>query len=118
MEDGDGISLTAVNHPGSVYGWRAWFWSFFYWLHPSDISPDALETIEIEIKPGQNRTMRINDFARKAAALHERIAELDAALSEALDGWEDAAAYKGDYLRDKHGDLGGITRLRAVRAKG
>ena len=48
------------------------------------------------------------------AAKDARIAELEAALSEAIYGWEDGAAYKGDYLREKHGDAEGITAARAV----
>jgi hypothetical protein len=44
----------------------------------------------------------------------ERIAELEAALKEAIEGWEDGANYKGDYLRAKHGDTEDIARVRAV----
>jgi hypothetical protein len=39
---------------------------------------------------------------------------LAAALKEALDGWEDAAQYKGEFLMKKHGDAEDIARLRAL----
>lgn len=44
-------------------------------------------------------------------------ARLADALEEALDGWEYAASYKGDYLRNKHGDAEDIARLRALLAE-
>lgn len=40
--------------------------------------------------------------------------QLADALKEALDGWEDAANYKGDYLAKKHGDAEDIARLRKL----
>lgn len=46
-----------------------------------------------------------------------RIRELEAALAEAIEGWEDGANYKGDYLRKKHGDAEGIAKARAVLQK-
>jgi hypothetical protein len=46
--------------------------------------------------------------------MRERIAELEAALSEAIDCWEDSANYKGDYLKEKHGDAEGIALARAI----
>ena len=36
------------------------------------------------------------------------------ALEEALNGWEDAAQYKGEFLAKKHGDADDIARLRKV----
>ena len=45
------------------------------------------------------------------------IAELEAALREAIEGWEDGANYKGEYLRKKHGDAEGITQAKAVLRK-
>lgn len=41
-------------------------------------------------------------------------AVLKAALTEALDGWEYNAQYKGAYFIKKHGDAEDITRLRAL----
>lgn len=54
--------------------------------------------------------LHVSDLQRAVA----RIAALRSALAEALDGWADAANYKGDYLRDKHGDVEDIARLRAL----
>lgn len=48
------------------------------------------------------------------AMLLARIRELEDALSEALTDWEDAAGYKGEYLREKHGDLERIAEFRAL----
>ena len=39
---------------------------------------------------------------------------LRAALEEALDGWEYAAQYKGEYFVKKHGDTEDIARLRKL----
>ena len=55
---------------------------------------------------------RAPDAADKAL-----IADLAAELEEALDGWEEGAQYKGEYLRDKHGDAEGIAKGRAVLAR-
>lgn len=44
----------------------------------------------------------------------ERIEALETALREAIEGWEDGANYKGDYLREKHRDAEGIAAARAV----
>lgn len=43
----------------------------------------------------------------------ERRQLLDA-LEEALNGWEYAAGYKGEFLMKKHGDAEDIARLRKV----
>lgn len=43
----------------------------------------------------------------------ERRQLLDA-LEEALNGWEYAAGYKGEFLAKKHGDTEDIARLRKV----
>ena len=52
----------------------------------------------------------------KVEGLQARVQELEQALREALDGWEDAAQYKGGYLSTKHGDADDIARLRAAFA--
>lgn len=44
----------------------------------------------------------------------QQAADLRAALIEALDEWQDASQYKGDYLRQKHGDEARIAELRAL----
>ena len=44
----------------------------------------------------------------------KRIAELEAALREAIEGWEDGANYKGEYLREKHRDSEGIAKARTI----
>ena len=46
--------------------------------------------------------------------LEAEVAALRAALTEALEGWEYAAQYKGEYFIKKHGDADDITRLRAL----
>ena len=43
-----------------------------------------------------------------------RVLQLCDALEEALEGWTDACAYKGEYLCQKHGDTDVIARLRFV----
>jgi hypothetical protein len=50
----------------------------------------------------------------KVEGLVARVAQLEQALREALDGWEDAVQYKGGYLSTKHGDADEMARLRAV----
>ena len=49
-------------------------------------------------------------------ALAARCEVLEAALSEALDEFEDAIQYKLEYLVTKHGDRATIARLRAIAA--
>lgn len=49
--------------------------------------------------------------------LRARITELEAALREACDEYDDAARYKG-YLRTKHRDDETLARLRALLTKG
>lgn len=44
----------------------------------------------------------------------DRIDVLERALKEALDEYEYAVQYKGDYFTEKHGDRETIARLRAV----
>jgi hypothetical protein len=50
---------------------------------------------------------------RLGMACLERRQLLDA-LEEALNGWEDAAQYKSEFLAKKHGDSEDIARLRKV----
>jgi hypothetical protein len=52
-----------------------------------------------------------------SAALNYRDAEIKRlrdALGDAIEGWEDGANYKGDYLRKKHGDAEGIAKAKAL----
>lgn len=76
----------------------------------------------------KDRMLRIASGAHKPAAdepkrwyvpqaAASRIMELEAALGEALEGWEDGANYKGEYLKEKHGDAADIARVRAVLQK-
>ena len=44
----------------------------------------------------------------------DQISMLKEALEEALDGWEYAAQYKGEYFIKKHGDSEDIARLRKL----
>lgn len=58
-----------------------------------------------------------DDARRKVWLMHTaamRIEKLEATLREAIDCWEEGANYKGDYLREKHGDAEGIAQARAV----
>ena len=55
------------------------------------------------------------DLARRARDYQARIAELETALDDAIAGFEEGSQYKGDYLRDKHGDEDKIAKLRALR---
>ena len=43
--------------------------------------------------------------------------ELINALRDAIEGFKDCAQYKGDYLREKHGDDKEIAALEAVLSK-
>lgn len=43
-----------------------------------------------------------------------RIAALEAGLKECIEDYEDAANYKDEYLRNKHGDADQITKYRAL----
>jgi hypothetical protein len=47
-------------------------------------------------------------------AIAEEMRRLRAGLGEALDEWECAGSYKGDYLVWKHGDAERIAELRAL----
>jgi hypothetical protein len=60
-----------------------------------------------------NRTFQA-ERADKAEAL---IRDLTAALEEAIEGFQEGGHYKGDYLRDKHGDAEDIERLRTILAR-
>jgi hypothetical protein len=55
-------------------------------------------------------------YAMKAErdALRERVGKLEEALGEALDGWEYAAQYKGEFLAAKHGDASDIAEMRKL----
>lgn len=49
--------------------------------------------------------------------LKKQCRELKSALKEALEGWEYAAKYKGDFLSKKHGDFEDISKLRKLLEK-
>ena len=54
-------------------------------------------------------------LSERLAPLGEQsAADVVAALRESLDGWEDAAKYKGDHLAKRHGDAVDIARLRKL----
>lgn len=67
-------------------------------------------------RPQAASVAALRDLAAGMAEKNERIAELEAALSDAIEGWQEGAAYKGDYLREKHGDAEGIAKARAILA--
>lgn len=46
--------------------------------------------------------------------LRKRVVDLQDALSEAIEGWEEGASYKGEYLAQKHRDAEGIAKARAA----
>ena len=55
-------------------------------------------------------------LAEDVAALVERTGKLEKALAYALNEWEYASQYKGDYLAKKHGDVEEIAARRALLA--
>lgn len=46
--------------------------------------------------------------------MRDRLAKLEASLSEACDEWEYASQYKGEFLAEKHGDASAIAELREL----
>ena len=58
--------------------------------------------------------MSDQDYENTIGQLDERIDELEAALQDAIDSYEECAGYKGDYLFNKHGDAEEIARLRTA----
>ena len=50
MTGNDDVSLTNIAHPRSRFWWLTWIW---YWFFPLKLNPEAVETIEIEIKPSK-----------------------------------------------------------------
>jgi hypothetical protein len=58
------------------------------------------------------------ECCRQADTARAEVERLTKALGEALDGWEYAAPYKGEYLAEKHGDSEDIARLRALITPG
>ena len=52
------------------------------------------------------------------AAAKQELTALRKALWDAIDGYEECAQYKGDYLSQKHGDAEEIARLRELLNKG
>ena len=53
-------------------------------------------------------------LALAAEHLEAENARLTAELTEALDEWDNASLYKGEYLRNKHGDVERIAALRPL----
>ena len=67
---------------------------------------------------GDGESEDASDIAQDRHALLDHCAALQAALSEALDEFEDAIQYKLEYLVTKHGDRETLVRLRALVAGG
>ena len=86
---------------------------------PADIQRTAQQAYDA-YADGAGKDIR-ECIARAILAEREQrnatITTLLAALDEALEGWHDGAQYKGDYLRDKHGDLEDIARIRAIASE-
>ena len=59
--------------------------------------------------------LRVQDLWRRE--LEQRVKVLEDALQDAIDGYEECAQYKGDYLFNKHGDAEEIARLKAALEK-
>ena len=59
---------------------------------------------------------RLDSAEHDNEELRDRLAKLEAALSEALDEWAYAAQYKGEHLAKKHGDTVRIAELRTLLA--
>lgn len=70
---------------------------------------------QVEAIAGQHGVGHLGDLVDE---LRDRVAELEAALREALDGYDEGSRYKGDFLREKHGDEESIARLRKVLEQG
>ena len=54
---------------------------------------------------------------QRIAELEQRVKVLEEALSDAIDGYEECASYKSDYLFKKHGDAEEIAWLRSALKK-
>ena len=82
------------------------------------LAADALDALQAERDSWRRVAERLE--GEKQAAEPERdeararVTALEKELAEALDGWAEAAQYKGDYFREKHGDMEEIERLRAL----
>lgn len=75
-----------------------------------EISPDVTRALDI----GQANAATAVSQLTRAEAAEARCAELEKALAEALDEWESDAAYKGEYLMEKHGTTETIAEFRAI----
>ena len=83
------------------------------------ITPDTLAAMRARDRAfGDGESEDASDIAQDRHALLDHCAALQAALSEALDEFEDAIQYKLEYLVTKHGDRETLVRLRALVAGG
>ena len=83
------------------------------------ITPTDLEAMRARDHAfGDGESEDASDIAMDRHALLGRCDALQAALSEALDEFEDAIQYKLEYLVTKHGDRETVARLRALAAGG
>jgi uncharacterized protein YlxW (UPF0749 family) len=80
-------------------------------LAENDRLREALERFNAEVI---TLTNRVEELRKAAEAENDRLRE---ALDEALDSWQEAAQYKGDYLMKKHGDMEDIAELRKLLTK-
>jgi len=72
-----------------------------------------------ELEAENKRLMQTNLIpTHRAAVLFAENAKLREALKDAIDGYEESAGYKGDYLFNKHGDAEEIARLKAALEAG
>jgi hypothetical protein len=75
-------------------------------LHAFRVMEDAYRARAVKAEVERDRLLA----ALKDDRLHD-------ALKEALEGWEYAAQYKGEYFVKKHGDMEEIAELRKLLAK-
>lgn len=84
--------------------------------------PEGGRLVEVEDENGRSIAGQWTQDARGYWVLELRrkepevIRTLCDALESAIEGWEDGAAYKGDFLAKKHRDGEGITAARKLLA--
>jgi hypothetical protein len=81
---------------------------------------EIVERLRASIGDSFTPDPRFDDCQEAASlieSLSERVGELERGLGEALDGWQEGAEYKGEYLKAKHGDAEEIAKWRALLSK-
>ena len=81
--------------------------AFTQWKKKKTEIADLRDQLTIEKELGEKNGMEV-------LALRTKLERLKAMLAKALDEWEYACEYKGDYFRKKHGDDVRIAEMRSV----